>query len=322
MKLQSRIPEILGIRYPVVQGAMSWMTDAAFVAAVSNAGGLGMLGPHAGQTANPTSNEEVIERMRAEIRKVKSLTGKPFAVPVMISENPALIVPMRDLIIEERVPVVLINVVLDTDLFRAFKDAGIKIIYRALNPTVESAREAERLGADVVVATGFDEGGTLPGKEIGTFAVTTHIAQAVGIPVMSAGGIADLAGVRACFALGAEGVYIGTAFLATHENRMAANVKQMLVDCSADDLLLFRTNPAYYRSLPTELAKKMYEISENGGSRNETAKLMQGTVGMRKGMLEGDLAGGYISVGNGITQIKEIRSVQALIDDLMQDFAA
>ena len=82
-ELKSRIPEILGIKYPIVQGAMSWMTDARLVAAVSNAGGLGMLGPHAGQTTNPSSNEEVVERMRAEIRKVKSLTDKPFAMPIV-----------------------------------------------------------------------------------------------------------------------------------------------------------------------------------------------------------------------------------------------
>lgn len=320
MKYASRIPDILGIRYPIIQGAMSWMTDARLVAAVSNAGGLGMLGPHAGQTTNPSSNEEVIERMRAEIRKVKSLTDKPFAVPVMISENPALLPLMRDLIIAEQVPVVLINVVLDPELFNAFREAGIRILFRALDPTPKNAREAERLGADIIIATGFDEGGTVPTRTIGTFSITPQIAQAVRVPVMAAGGIADVTGVRAVFSLGAEGVYVGSAFLATTESRMADNVKQMLVDCTAEDLLLFRTLPAFYRSLPTRLAQRMVEMSEAGASREDIARVMGGTVGMRRGMLEGDLEEGYISVGNGISYIREIRSVQALIDDLMQDF--
>ncbi|MDO4231057.1 MAG: nitronate monooxygenase [Lautropia sp.] len=320
MKYASRIPDILGIRYPIIQGAMSWMTDARLVAAVSNAGGLGMLGPHAGQTTNPSSNEEVIERMRAEIRKVKSLTDKPFAVPVMISENPVLLPLMRDLIIAEQVPVVLINVVLDPDLFNAFREAGIRILFRAHDATPENSREAERLGADIIIATGFDEGGTVPTKTIGTFSITPQIVQAVNVPVMAAGGIADVTGVRAVFALGAEGVYIGSAFLATTESRMADNVKQMMVDCTAEDLLLFRTLPAFYRSLPTRLAQRMVEMSEAGASREDIAQVMEGSVGMRRGMLEGNLENGYISVGNGISYIREIRSVQALVDDLMQDF--
>lgn len=323
MKFQSRIPEILGIKYPIIQAAMSWMTDAKLVAAVSNAGGLGMLGPHAGQTTNPTSTEEVIDRMRAEIRKIKALTDKPFAVPVYISENPAVIEPMKQLLLEEKVPVVLINVVLDPELFRTFKEAGVKIIYRAYNPTIESSKEAERLGADVIVTTGFDEGGSVPSNPIGTFSAISHIADAVNIPVMATGGIADIRGVRATFVLGAEGVYIGTAFLATEESRMAENVKQMLVDMTAEDQMIFRINMlnSFYRSLPTQLAHKMVAEDNTDPVRGEKAQaLMQGTVGMRIGMLEGDLENGYISVGNGITYIKEIRPVKALIDDLMQDF--
>lgn len=113
MYLESRIPQILGIKYPIVQGAMSWMTDAKLVAAISNAGGLGMLGPHAGQTTNPSSNDDVIDRMRNEIRKVKTLTNKPFAAPVIASENPEIIERMTDLLIEEEIPVVLINGILE-----------------------------------------------------------------------------------------------------------------------------------------------------------------------------------------------------------------
>lgn len=282
-----------------------------------------MLGPHAGQTTNSSSNEEVVERMRAEIRKVKTLTDKPFAVPVMISENPAMVPLMRDLILEEKVPVVLINVALDPELFTAFKQAGIKIIYRAFNPTIASSLEAEGLGADVLVVTDFDESGSVPSQTMGTFSVISHITDALKIPVMAAGGISEIRGVRATFVLGAEGIYLGTAFLVTHESPTAGNVKQLLVESSAEDLLIYRTQTlnSYYRSLPTKLVKKMVEEDNRDPERGVKASaLMQGTVGMRKGMLEGDLENGYISVGNGITYIKEICSVQALIDDLMRDF--
>jgi len=146
------------------------------------------------------------------------------------------------------------------------------------------------------------------------------IVDAVTIPVMAAGGIGDVRGVRAAFALGAEGVFAGSVFIPTKENPSAENVKQMIVDATAEDLLLFRTLPAYYRSLPTKLAHKIAEMDKQGASREETAKMMGGTSGMRIGMLEGNTDEGYISTGTGITPIKEIRTVKEVIDTLMQDF--
>ncbi|MCD8739020.1 nitronate monooxygenase [Mucilaginibacter roseus] len=295
------------------------MTDARLVAEVSEAGGLGILGPHAGQTTNPKSNEEVIGRMRTEIRKVQSLTDKPFGIPVMIAGNPDVYPLMVDLILEENVPVVLINGI-DAAFFKIFKEAGRKILCRPLDVTPENAREAERLGADIIIATGFDEGGTLPSKTIGTFSVTSQIAHAVTIPVMSAGGITDVHGVRSVFALGAEGVYAGTLFLATLESRMADSVKKMVVNSSADDLLMFRSALSFYRSLPTPFAYKLVEMDKAGKSTEEITNVLVSNQGMRVGMVEGNLEEGYISVGNGITYIKEIRSVKAVINDVMQDF--
>lgn len=134
---------------------------------------------------------------------------------------------------------------------------------------------------------------------------------------MLAGGIADKKAVQAALSLGAEGVWIGTAFIATKECRASEKVKQWIVDSTANDLLLFRTEPYYYRSLPTELAKKCFELSENGASRAEIAQLMNAGTGMRLGMLEGDFENGYVSVGNGISAINKIQSVQELIEELM-----
>lgn len=316
----NRICDILGIKFPIVQGAMSWVTNAEFVAAVSNAGGLGMLGPHAGQTTNPTSNEEVIERMRAEIRKVKTLTDKPFAMPFMISYDMAMIPLMVNLIIEEKVPVVLDNGYLNAEIYQQLKQNGIKIICRLPNPNLEDAKKAEALQADVLVLTGFDEGGTLPKKEIGSFSVLADFVGKTSLPLMLAGGIADAKSVRAALALGAEGVYAGTLFIATQESPVAQSVKDWIVRASAEDLLLFRTEPYYYRSLPTELGKKLFAMSEAGATRSEIAQVMNAGTGMRLGMLEGDFENGYISLGNGISHITEIRPIKEVIEDVMQDF--
>lgn len=319
----NRITNILGIKFPLVQGPMAWMTDAKFVAAVSNAGGLGILGPNAGLQKAPKTTEDLLRTFREEIHKTKALTDKPFGAPVILSYDFSTIDLLVDLLIEEHVPVALINGIDGYDykpMMKKFKAAGTKTIFRPHTPTVENAHYAEEIGADIFVATGFDEGGTVPNQVIGTFSIVPQMVDAVSIPVMAAGGIADVRGVRASFALGAEGVFVGSVLLATEENRMHESVKQLVVDSTAQDLLLFRTQPAYYRSLPTQLAHKLVEMDENGATRDELTKAQTGGYGMRQGMLLGDFEKGYISVGNGITYIKSIRSVKNVMEDLMQDF--
>lgn len=180
----NRIAQILNIKYPIVQAPMSWLTDAHLVASVANAGGLGFLAPHAGQTTNPTSNQDVLDRMRAEIHKVKALTDKPFGVPFVLSYDFSLIPLMMDLLIEEQVPVVLDNGWLDEEIYAKLKQAGIKIICRLPNPNLPDALKAQELGADILVLTGFDEGGTLPMKEMGSFSVLAEFVGKVDLPIM------------------------------------------------------------------------------------------------------------------------------------------
>lgn len=318
--MDNRITQILNIKFPLVQGAMNWLTDAKLVAAVSNAGGLGILGPNAGQEGYARNSAEIVGRMRHEVIKTKELTDKPFGMVVVVTMNAEDTQDLINVAIEEQVPVVMINGVpgtLKKELIEPLKNNNIKIIYRPLNPTVAEAKEAEKAGADIIVATGFDEGGTLPSRVIGTFNIIPTICDAVDIPVMAAGGITDVRHVRAAFALGAEGVYAGTAFLATNENRAAENVKRAIVNSNSDDLYLFRTLPYFYRSLPTQLSKQLKEMSDNGDSREAIDKLMRGK--MRTGMYKGDQQG-YISLGNGISEIHTIRSVKDVVNSLMQDF--
>ncbi|WP_348619743.1 NAD(P)H-dependent flavin oxidoreductase [Paenibacillus polymyxa] len=317
--MKNRVTEILGIEKPILQGPMSWITNAEFVAAVSNAGGLGILGPNAGQTTITTSPEETAERMRREIRKTKELTDKPFGTTLITDADMKFTWPILEVVIEEGVQVILLNGVegtLTEKIITPLKEAGIKIVYRPLTPTIEDAKAAQAMGVDVYVVTGFDEGGTLPTSIIGTFTITPMIVDVLDIPVIAAGGIGDARSVASAFELGAEGVFLGSRFIPTVENPAAQSVKQMIVDSSAADLLLYRTLPAYYRSLPTPFAEKLVAMDNQGASREEIAKVGGSSSVIRIGMLEGNGEGGIITVGTGITPIKKIQTVQEVVDEL------
>lgn len=317
--MSNRVADILGIEKPIIQGPMSWITNAEFVAAVSNAGGLGILGPNAGQTTITTSPTETAERMRREIRKTKELTDKPFGTTIIVDGDLKYTWPILEIIIEENVKVVLLNGVegtLSEKIMNPLKEANIKIVYRPLTPTFEDAKTAQAMGVDVYVVTGFDEGGTLPTNGIGTFTITSMIVDVLDIPVVSAGGIGDARGVTSAFALGAEGVFLGSRFIPTIENPAAESVKQKIVDSSASDLLLYRTLPAYYRSLSTPLVEKLVEMDKQGASREEIASASGGSSAIRIGMLEGSGEGGIITVGTGITPITKIQTVQEVVDEL------
>ncbi|MBS3218306.1 nitronate monooxygenase [Staphylococcus aureus] len=318
--MENRVSKILNIEKPIIQGPMNGLTNANFVASVSEAGGLGILGPNAGETRITNSPFETAEKMRLEVKKVKKLTSKPFASTIMVSEDLSYTSYLIDMLIEENISAVLINGILDQTIFNKLKENNIKIIFRPLTPTIENAIKSEELGADVFVATGFDEGCTVPEKIIGTFSIIPMIADAIKIPVIAAGGIGDVRGVRAAFCLGAEGVFVGSVLIPTFENPAAENVKQYIVDSNAEDLILFRTIPSYYRSLPGKLARELEEMDKNGATNEELAKHMGGGRNMRLGMLNGDTENGYVSVGTGISPINSIRSTKSVIDDLMQDF--
>ncbi|AUW50577.1 hypothetical protein DCJ80_06840 [Salmonella enterica subsp. enterica serovar Kentucky] len=176
---------------------------------------------------------------------------------------------------------------------------------------------AEKAGADIIVATGFDEGGTLPGTALGTFSIVPLIADSVqSVPVMAAGGIADSRTARAAHALGAEGVFAGSVFIGTEESRVPQSVKDKIINANGLDLLLFRTLPDYYRSLPGKLADKLVSMDKAGASNEELAQTMGGLRGLRIGMLEGNTDEGYIALGTGIGNIRSIKSVAEVVNEL------
>ncbi|MCE1463500.1 NAD(P)H-dependent flavin oxidoreductase [Enterobacter roggenkampii] len=316
----NRICQILGIEKPVIQGPLSWLTDARLVAAVSNAGGLGVLGPNAGLTADTavSTPEATAEKMREEIRKTKRLTEKPFGVNLIPTAlNDVWTGPILKVIKEEGVRAVVYTGYGEGSiipaLFNELKEAGIAIIYRDINPTPENTLLAEEMGADIIVATGFDEGGTLPATALGTFSIVPLIADAVKhVPVMAAGGITDNRTARAAHALGAEGVFAGSVFISTEESRVPQGVKEKIVAANGLDLLLFRTVPHYYRSLPGKLAA----MDKAGASNEALGKAMGGLRGLRLGMLEGNTDEGYIALGTGIGNIRSVKSVAEVVDAL------
>ena len=326
-KSSNRVCQILKIEKPVIQGPMFWLTDAKLVAAVSEAGGLGVLGPHAGQNSLPKDDEERAERMRQEIKKVKELTSKPFGINIFHSgQNPdKQLELMLKVVYEEKVPVGI--VVHDgpepaEDIIKELKSHGVTVVYRQITITPDIAKKAEKAGADIIVATGMDEGGTLPNHNIGTFSIVPLIVDSVKIPVMAAGGITDKRTFNAALALGAEGVFCGSLFLSSTEARAPKNVKDLIVKTNATDIDFFRTTPYYYRSIPTPLSQKLVQMDKELKTREEIANAMHPMRNMKFGMLDGQVDVGYISVGLGVSMIHSIRPCKEIIDDMTQDFKA
>lgn len=325
--MKNRVCEILGIEKPIVEGPTNWLTDGKYVAAISKAGGLGVLGFNAGQKKAVFTVEETIENMRREVKIVKSITDKPFGINIGPTDpdKDKFTLPMLDMMKEEEIhAVVWASMTFDEYWVKACHERDIKIIYRAQTPTVEDTERAINAGVDIIVATGFDEGGTVPNKVVGTFSVIPMIVDAAKgrVPVLAAGGIADERTAQAAMVLGAEGLFVGTVFLLSEESVVAQNIKEQAVASDADDLLMYRTVPAYYRSLPGELPDKLLEMSNAGATEEEIYKAQHAYDGMRDGMLFGNLSMGYASFGLGISLIHAIEPVSVIMDRLMRGVEA
>lgn len=323
--IKNRVTEILNIKYPIIQASMSWLTSAELAAAVSNAGGMGILGPNAGKTTLTTAPVETAERMRREIIKTKKLTDKPFAVQYFIpaqGDPYGFSSKILQVIREEKIKYLLVlgmGLGNEVEEVKNLKKEGFTIIYRDLNPSVESAKNIEAAGADIIIATGYDEGGGLPSHSIGTMTIVPLIADAVNIPVLASGGIVDNRGVKASMILGAEGVYIGTRFIASKECRASDICKQDIVNAKTTDLVEVNAIPKW-RCISHKLALELHTMEENRATISEINTKL-GNGGIRIGMLEGDLDNGINTVSSSIELIKDIASCKEIIEDLMKDIA-
>lgn len=306
----SRITKLLGIQYPVIQAAMNWLTSAEFVAAVSKAGGLGVLGPNAGQTEFATSALDAAEKMSTQIRKVKQLTDRPFAVNYILpihgnDKSIAYADSLLDVILAEGIKaVVMVSYGDESDhsSFQRLKDVGIKILYRDISPTVSRALHAQEMGVDALIVTGHEAGGHLSRYQIGTSVLLSQVIEAVSLPVIAAGGIYDEKTARAAFIIGAEGVYMGTRFINTTECPASILCKEAIMAVHSEDLVILTEPFGQFRVI---------------GKQNDDHKMLTSAGIFRQSMLLGDMDNAYICVSESAGGIHNIISCQALIEEVM-----
>jgi enoyl-[acyl-carrier protein] reductase II len=307
---------------------MNWITWADLAAAVSNAGGLGVIGPNAGERTKTESVVETGERLRRQIKRVRSLTKKPFGVN-LITVEVAIVFPdylkkgklysdeCLKVILEEGVPVVVITGGVPEAYMKPLKNTGIKVLHRAMPVNVAVAKQIEQVGVDALVAVGFEGGGHIGYNRISTSVLIPQIVDALRIPVIAAGGIMDGRGMASAMALGAEGVYMGTRFVATTECPAHPNVKQAIIDANDTSTSTVNGLPGVLRALNTPLMELCRQREANGASREEISNLYDG--GYMDGMLEGNMAKGIFVLGAGVGLIKEVKSAGEVVRDVVKE---
>jgi len=298
--IKSRICEMLGIRYPVIQGGMAWVADAQLAAAVSNAGGLGLI----------SSINAGTEAVRNEIRKCKELTNKPFGVNIMLqAPNAAEIAGM---VVEEGVKILTTGAGSPARYIPMWKEAGIKVI--PVVPSVALALKMQDAGADAVVAEGAESGGHI--GELHTMPLIPQVVDAVDIPVIAAGGICDGRGVAAAFMLGAEAVQVGTRFLSAEEcNIHPAYKEKILKATDISTIVTGKTLGHPVRSLKTPFSKTFAKMESDSSSTPEEI-LAFGSGALRKAVQDGDVDGSYMA-GECAGMVKKIEPARNIVEDLI-----
>ncbi|CAE6331113.1 TPA: nitronate monooxygenase [Listeria monocytogenes] len=296
------ITNLLNIKYPIIQGAMAQIAKAPLVAAVSNAGGLGIIAS-GGMTA---------DMLREEIKKTKALTDKPFGVNLMLMMTN--IAELTEVIIEEKVGIVTTGAGTPKTFMPIWKEAGIIVI--SVVPSVMIAKRMEKMGADAVIAEGTEAGGHV--GETTTMALLPQIVDAVTIPVIGAGGIADGRGIVAALALGAKGVQIGTRFLATDECPVHPDFKAAVIKASdRDTMVTGRKAGAPVRSIKNKMIKEYIRLEEENADRDTLEELTLGSL--RKAVQEGDTDNGSVMAGQIAGLITEIKPCKDVIEEMMTD---
>ena len=308
---QTKITEMLGIEYPIVGGTMMWITEAEFTAAISNAGGLGVLA-----SAIYQSREEFAEA----VDRLLELTDKPFAVnlnlfPMMrpIDNNDYL-----DVLLEKGVKIVETSGhSAPQELCARFKEAGLTWIHKCVG--VRYALKVQDMGADIVTVVGYENGGATGKLDISTLVLVPRVVESLKVPVIGGGGISDGRGLAAVLALGAQGVIIGTRLLATKEAPIHENLKQALVQASElDTMLIMRSIGATHRVWANTAAKKCTELEANQADLPELLKIVGGDKA-RMMYDQGDLDVGVISCGEGVGMVNDIPTVKELFDRIMAE---
>jgi len=303
--LKTVICDLFNIKYPIIQGGMAHVATAELVSAVSNAGGLGIVGAGA---AEP-------EWVREQIHLTRQQTDKPFGVNILLISPFAE--QVIDVVLEEKVPMVTTGAGNPGPYIPRFKEAGIKVM--PVVASVALARRLERAGADALVAEGMESGGEI--GEITTMALVPQVVDRVQLPVVAAGGIADGRGLAAALTLGAQGVQMGTRFACSQECIAHPAYKQAIVDASDRSTIISGQSTGYsVRSLENKLTREFIDKEKSGVSIEQIIEFGVGRV--RMGLIEGDLEGGTLLAGQISGMIKEVKPVKVIIEEIVAEAEA
>ena len=300
--MKTAITELLNIQYPIFQGGMAWVAEHTLAAAVSNAGGLGII----------ASGGAPCDYVREEVRKTKALTDKPFGVNIMLMNPEADAI--AHMVIEEGVKVVTTGAGNPEKYFPVWKEAGIKIL-----PVVASvglARRMEKYGADALIAEGCESGGHI--GEMTTMTLVPQVVQAVHVPVVAAGGIGDGHGVAAAFMLGAEGVQVGTRFLLADETQIHENYKEKVLKAKdIDSQVTGRSTGHPIRVLRNPMTRKYLKMETEGATLEELEVMTLGSL--RRAVVEGDVKEGSLMAGQVAGLLNKRQTCKEIIEEMMTE---
>jgi enoyl-[acyl-carrier protein] reductase II len=300
--VKSRITELLGIEYPVIQGGMAWVAEHHLAAAVSEAGGLGIIGAASAPA----------EIVRQEIRMARELTDKPVGVNIMLMNPNAP--EVVQVVIEEGVKVVTTGAGNPARFMKDFKEAGVKVM--PVVASVAMAKMMERCGADAVVAEGMESGGHI--GSITTMALVPQVADAVSIPVIAAGGIGDGRGIAAAFMLGAEAVQMGTRFVVAEESIVHNNYKEKVLKAKdIDSEITGSTTGHPIRQIRNQMSREYLKLEKEGAGLEELEKLTLGSL--RRAVMDGDTVSGTLMAGQIAGLVKKEQSCREIIEEIMRE---
>lgn len=327
---QTKLCEILNIEYPIVQAPMAWIATARLVAAVSNAGGLGVLGPNAGMKSYKEANDALatISYLQSQIRMVRDMTSKPFAVnlPVGWGKQREITDKQVETAIAEKVPVAVTSMGSSSVYTKILKNAGIKVIH-AVGCT-EHAVKAVKDGVDAVVCEGYEAGGHLSDRDLTTFVLVPQIADAVEIPVIAGGGIADGRGMAAALALGAAGVYVGTRFLACEESAAHDRAKQAVLNAGDTSTIVFARKTGISRCLRNAYTLKHIELEEKGATFEElrnyerSCPALGGWRRVPGALMAGNMEEGSMPMGAIAGLINDLPTAAVIVSRLVAEYEA
>ena len=305
MSIKTRITELLGIRYPIIQAGMSWASSSALLAGtVSKAGGLGVI------AAGPMRPED----LREVIRGIRQITDAPFAVNVALYNKRAA--EHLQIVLDEGVPILIASQGSPRDHIARFKEAGVKWLHVVAHP--EHARKAEAAGVDGLIVVGGEAGGHPPPSGTSTLVLVRLIARSVGIPIIAGGGIADGAGVAAMLCLGADAVQMGTRFLLTPEASLHDAYKDKVLAAGVGDTTLVG-----WRGLPIRAVRNAftaeYEAAERAGQSSEALATLFGSRSLKMAALDGDVEQGKVEAGQSAALIDELVPAAVLVERIVAE---